>query len=176
MQIPHIVEVNELPADKLCNYIESKHYHLIEQLMVSLDAYLQDMHNSSEDAAKVTNIEVLYFRIKDEILQLLRNDKLIIFPIIRNDKGLKPCGGRKLPLDMIKNMNKKIMSLLEKMRHMVNNYLVQGDWSQNYKIACDALYNLEQQVMQCIYLKENVLLPKVEKKFNQPCGGNCKHL
>jgi len=67
------------------------------------------------------------------------------------------------------------MYLLDKMRQMANGYIAKPGWTSHFRLLCDELHNLDQQVLQTIYLKENVLLPKVEKLFNQPCGDNPKH-
>jgi iron-sulfur cluster repair protein YtfE (RIC family) len=143
--------------------------------MDSIRKYMQDLQNDTDEAEKVELITVLYYRISDEVNQMIRNDRMVIFPLICNE-GSKSCKGRKLPMEMIKKMHKKILNLFERLRHMLNSYLAQPDWSQDFKLICEELHALEQQVLQVIYLKENVLLPKVENLFNQPCSGNCKNL
>jgi iron-sulfur cluster repair protein YtfE (RIC family) len=173
MAAPHLIEFSELTAAKLCTYIENKQYQQIESLMDSIRNNLQDLQNDTHEAEKVELIAVIYYRICDEVNQMIRNDRLIIFPLIRDD-GSKACKGRKLPTEMIQKMHKKIMTLHERLRHMLNSYLAQPDWSQDFKLICEELHSLEQQVMQVIYLKENILLPKVENLFNQLCSGNCK--
>jgi iron-sulfur cluster repair protein YtfE (RIC family) len=134
---------------------------------------MEEWTDESSDHEKVELMSILYYRMKDEIEQLIRNDTLIIFPLIRNDQQVTPCQGRKLPLEMIHSKNKKIIFMLDKMRAMANNYIAKPDWTSGFRMLCDELHNLEQQVMQAIYLKENVLLPAVEKLFNQPCADDC---
>ncbi len=172
MAAPHLVEFNEFSPAKLCSYVESKQYQQIESLMDSIRNYLQDLQNETEEAEKVELVAVLFYRTCDEIKQMIRNDRLIIFPLIR-DEGPKACKGRKLPIEMIQKMHKKIITLFERMRHMLNSYLSQPDWSQDFKMICEEIHSLEQQVLQVIYLKENILIPKVDTLFNQPCTGNC---
>ncbi len=168
----HLVEINELPAGKLCTYIDNKHYQPIKRLLDTVTDYIDEWGHESGEHEKVDMMSILFYRLKDEIEQLIRNDTLVIFPLIRNDHSVKPCQGRKLPLDMIHSKNKKIMYMMEKMRAMANGFIAKPDWTANYRILCDEIHNLEQQVLQSIYLKENVLLPKVEKLFNQLCTDN----
>jgi iron-sulfur cluster repair protein YtfE (RIC family) len=170
----HLVEINQLPPGKLCNYIDNKFYQPINRLLETITAYMEEWTEECKDHEKVELVSILYYRMKDEIEQLIRNDTLIIFPIIRNDHQVTPCKGRKLPIDMIQRKNKKIMYLLDKMKQMANGYIAKPDWTQQFRLLCDELHNLDQQVLQTIYLKENVLLPKVEKLFNQPCGNECE--
>jgi iron-sulfur cluster repair protein YtfE (RIC family) len=170
----HLVEINQLPPGKLCNYIDNKFYQPVIRLLETITDYMEEWTEECKDHDKVELVSILYYRMKDEIEQLIRNDTLIIFPIIRNDHQVTPCKGRKLPIDMIQRKNKKIMYLLDKMKQIANGYIAKSDWTQQFRLLCDELHNLDQQVLQTIYLKENVLLPKVEKLFNQPCGNECE--
>jgi iron-sulfur cluster repair protein YtfE (RIC family) len=170
----HLVEINQLPPGKLCNYIDNKHYQPIRRMLDTITTYMEEWSEECKDHEKVDVVSILFYRMKDEIEQLIRNDTMIIFPIIRNDYQVTPCKGRKLPLEMIQRKNKKIMYLLDKMKQVANGYIAKSDWTQQFRLLCDELYNLDQQVLQTIYLKENVLLPKVEKLFNQPCGNECE--
>jgi iron-sulfur cluster repair protein YtfE (RIC family) len=171
----HLVEINELPTGTLCTYIDNKHYQPIRKLLETLTNYIEEWTEESSDTEKVQLLSVLFYRLKDEIEQLIRNDTLIIFPLIRNDDEVQACKSRKLPVEMIQSKNKKIMYLLEKMKHMANGYIGKPTWSTHFRLLCDELHNLDQQVLQTIYIKENVLLPKVGKMFNQPCANDCKH-
>lgn len=169
----HLVDINQLPPGTFCNYIENKHYQPIRGLLDTITTYMEAWTEECKDLEKVEFVSILFYRLKEEIEQLIRNDTMIIFPIIRNDHQVTACNGRKLPIEMIQKKNKKIMYLLDKMKQVANGYIAKPDWTQQFRLLCDDLYNLDQQVLQTIYLKENVLLPKVEKLFNQPCGNEC---
>lgn len=171
----HLVEINELSPGKLCNYIDNKYYQPIKRLLDTITDYMEEWTAEASDAEKVEVLSILFYRLKDEIEQLIRNDTLIIFPLIRNDQEVEATKSRKLPADMIHNKNKKIMYLLDKLRHLANDYIAKPAWTQQFRLLCDELHNLDQQVLQTIYLKENVLVPKVEKIFNQPCNQESTH-
>lgn len=166
----HLVEINELSPGKLCNYIDNKHYQPIKHLLDTITEYIEEWTAEATEADQVEVVSILFYRLKDEIEQLIRNDTLIIFPLIRNDQQVEASKCRKLPVEMIHSKNKKIMYLLDKLRHIANDYIAKPNWTQQFRLLCDELHNLDQQVLQTIYLKENVLLPKVEKIFNQPFG------
>ena len=167
----HLADINEMEPGKLCTYLDNNHYQPIRRLLESLADFFGEGAEGGEEGEKVQLLSVLFLRLKNEIEQLMRNDTLIIFPLIRNDHGVNACAGRKLPLEMIHSKNKKIIYLLEKVKHMSNDYIAKPSWTPHFRVLCDELHSLDQQVMQAIYLKENVLLPKVEKMFNQPCKG-----
>jgi iron-sulfur cluster repair protein YtfE (RIC family) len=168
----HLVDVNSLAPADLCNYLEHKYYNNIRQSIQTVQHYVNDLENSSEGKADL--LILLFIRLKDETQQMIRNDELIIFPLIRNDKGVRPCPARKLPIEMMRQMHQKIMQVLEKIRQLVNNYIVLSNWDAAFKICCNELYSLEQLLQQAIYIKENVLLHKIKDDFNGKCSGDCK--
>ncbi|MCU0389160.1 MAG: hypothetical protein MUE71_11195, partial [Chitinophagaceae bacterium] len=86
----HLVEINQLPPGKLCTYIDNKHYQPIRRLLEMVTNYMEEWTDESSDHEKVELMSILYYRMKDEIEQLIRNDTLIIFPLIRNDQQVTP--------------------------------------------------------------------------------------
>jgi iron-sulfur cluster repair protein YtfE (RIC family) len=175
MSDAHLVDVTEFSALELCDYLEHKFYKGIRQLMQTIHHYVETL---SEDASGIEQSELfslLFLKLEDQTMQMIRNDEIIIFPLIRNEKEVSPCPARKLPLEMIRQMHQKIMTQLEKIRQQANNYIAKPGWHATFKICCGEMYNMEQQLQKAIYIKENVLLHKVKDAFNQPCGGNCSH-
>lgn len=175
MPISPLVELNELDGAALCSYIEEKHYMPIGHSLTMLVELLGKLQQSSSDAPKVELLGLLFNRLKEEAEQAIRNDTLIIFPVIKNVEGDKPCAARKLPVEMMRLSHKKIMSLLEKQRQLAHNYICKPEWSVDFRMFCEALYGFEQHLQQAVFIKENVLLPKIENLFNQKCSGKCSH-
>lgn len=169
----HLVDYNSLMPEELCNYLEHKVYGSIRQLLQTCHHYNGQLHTMEKDVPSDL-LGLVFMRLQDETQQMMRNDELIIFPLIRNDKGTRPCPARKLPVEMMRQMHQKILQLLEKIRMLSNNYIAKPGWSSAYKIYCSELFSLEQQLQQAIYIKENVLLEKVKDNFNGKCSGNCK--
>ena len=163
-----MVEINELSPGKLCNFIVHKHYQPIKQLLDDISNYIKEWPAEANEAENLAVLSILFYRLQSEIEQLIRNDTLIIFPLIGNDKQLEVRCLRRLPVELIQNKNRKIMYLLDKLRQLANNYIARPLWSQHFRLFCNELHHLDQQVLQTIYVKENILLPKVEKLFNQP--------
>jgi hypothetical protein len=68
---------------------------------------------------------------------------------------------------MIRDKNKKILSLLEKLRLIANNFILKPEWDADTRMFFEELFTLDQMVTQAIYLKENVLLPRIQKASEQ---------
>ena len=77
---------------------------------------------------------------------------------------------------MIQQMHEKIMTMLEKIRLLLNNYLPKPGWKAELLHISNIMFGLEQQLQQAVYVKEKQLLHKVKDRFNQKCSGNCKKL
>lgn len=159
----HLVEVNDLSPSQLCHYIEMKQYAPIKQTLELLNGYVQDLQNANESADKSQLVPMLFVRLKDEISQVMRNDEIIIFPLINKHIEKGSHGSPQLPLSMIREKNKKIMHILEKFRVIANSYILKPEWTNNERLFFEELFTLDQMITQAIYLKENVLIPKMMK-------------
>jgi len=165
MLASHLVEVNELSPPQLCHYIDQKQYIPIRQ---SLDAVMQSadkIEDAQLDADKLTLATMLFVRLKDETDQLIRNDRLVLFPLIEKEWEPGADHGPHLPLQMIREKNKKILNILDRLRQIANNYILKPEWSTETRLFFEELFGLDQMITQAIYLKENVLVPKL-MKFN----------
>ncbi len=167
MMASHLVEVNELLPPQICSYIETKHYVPIKQSLKLLsshaEAMTQTMKAEEPDAEKLNLAALLFVRLRDETEQLIRNDTIIIFPLVRNQQDVPERHRPNLPLQMVREKNKKILSLLEKLRQTANNYILKPEWTTEARLFFEELFGLEQMIQQAIYLKENVLLPRFLK-------------
>ena len=130
----HLVDVNHLTPFELCNFLEQKSYNSIKQMLKTIEYYSNQLEAEPESIDHSEFMRLLALHLKDELNQMMRNDQIIIFPIIRNDKGLKPCTARKLPVDMMQKMHAKILHILEKIRAASNNYILKPNWGNNEKI------------------------------------------
>jgi iron-sulfur cluster repair protein YtfE (RIC family) len=127
-----------------------------------MEEYLHEVEEEQSTSGKEDLVMLLFYKLKDELEQMLRNDTIIVFPLIRHEIGQAYHANMPLPTAMIHQMHKKILKLLDKLRTQVNSYLVKPEWSESFRLFCDELFTLDQQVQQAIYIKENVLLKKVQ--------------
>jgi hypothetical protein len=47
------------------------------------------------------------------------------------------------------------------LRKLLNNYIQQPEWSNQFKICFNEIFSLEQTIQQVLYIKENFLWTKV---------------
>lgn len=163
MLASHLVEVNELSPHQLCQYLEQKHYLPIKQSMATLREYAEKVQHADVDREKLGLAAMLYVRVMEEMEQVIRNDKMILFPLIIQQQEHEVSSNIHIPAQMIRDKNKKILNLLERLRSLANNFILKPEWDTNTRLFFEELFTLDQMISQAIYLKENVLLPKVQK-------------
>lgn len=159
----HLVEVNELSATQLCQYIEDKHYVPITQSLESIMKKASGYENQVSEAEQQGVVLLLFTRLKEEVEQVLRNDTLLVFPLIAQREAAGNLLHSRLPMEMIREKNHKIIQLLDKLKTLANHYILKDDWDTGTRLFFEELFGLNQMITQAIYLKENVLLPKIFK-------------
>jgi len=174
MYATQYIDPAKLTAPELCDFLEKAFYAEIKQLTDSIQLRVDQIPAESEEC-NIDLFALLFMKLKDELMQMMRNDKLIIFPLIRTLEEDGQCSSRRLPLEMIQGMHQKIMQLLEKIRQQANNYLPKKGWQPAFTDCCAEMFKLEQEIHKAIYTKENELLKKVSSQFNRTCNGNCNH-
>ena len=134
MPATNLIETQELSPAELCNYIQHNYYNTIKEQLQATHQYTDRVINDPHDTDQAELLTLLFLRLEDETLQMMRNDELVIFPLIQGDYNDKKCSARKLPTGMIQQMHLKIMTLLEKIRQLLNNYLAKPEWNDEIRI------------------------------------------
>jgi hypothetical protein len=98
---------------------------------------------------------------------MIRYDEQVVFPFIRDGFSEKKFNDGQLPAEMMQQMTIRILTLLEKTRRLLNNYLPIAGGRNCMPDTSNNLFRLEQFLQQAIYFKENYLLPKVKERFSK---------
>jgi iron-sulfur cluster repair protein YtfE (RIC family) len=160
MLASHLVEMSELSAAQLCSYIEWKHYVPIQQAFKRLTALSDSAFENSSEMDNLTLATSVFGKLKEEMEQVVRNDLMLVFPLISKKSVKESQANGKMPLEMIRAKNKKILQMLEKLRQLANNFLLKPEWNADTRLFFEELFALDQMITQAIYLKENVLIPR----------------
>ncbi|MCW3462475.1 hypothetical protein [Chitinophaga nivalis] len=157
-----IINFHELSPATLCDVITNKFHLPIEHTAAQIMAYFNLEKQEDSSAPATADLQQLLFvKLQTEISQLIRKEATILFPVIRNitthntgKKSIQPAA-----YDSVLQSFQKILLLLQKIRQVSANYLLQRHWSSAYKICISDLYSLEQLTQQWIYVEQNILYP-----------------
>ncbi len=153
MQVASTLDFTKYTPDELCHYLEHKHFEHIKHQFEAALVYFQELHDEHLYIETEHLLVLLFKKLKEEVLQLIRRDTLIIFPLISNNEN-QPSFVSSL------QAHKRIIDILQKIRNLTNNYIQQPEWSKTYKFCCIELLELEEQIQEVIYIKENFILQK----------------
>ncbi|MCU0334857.1 MAG: hypothetical protein MUF62_07365 [Chitinophagaceae bacterium] len=165
MLASHLVEVNELSPPQLCHYIDQKYYTPLQQALSALEHQASMLQHSDIDPEKMSVAHLLFSRLKEEVEQVIRNDRLIIFSVIDKLGAGRAGAVSQVPVQMIRDKNKKIISIIERLRQVANNFILKPEWDADTRLFFEELFLIDQMISQSIYLKENVLLPRLHKLY-----------
>jgi iron-sulfur cluster repair protein YtfE (RIC family) len=151
----HIINYNDLETEELCHYLEERHYVQILKDFETTEKYLQQLNSGDEDPEITDLLNALFSRLNLEVIQLFTKDRILLFPHVKYHAE------KEISLDPINQVHQRVMDLLQKLRGLMNNYVQKPRWSTQYKICCNELYALEQNIQHILYIKENFLWTKI---------------
>lgn len=150
----HFINYNDFSAEELCHYLEERHYNQVLADMDSIQKYLNNL-NGIENTEIVELTIILFHKLHNEVKQLFIKDQILLFPHLKNKSAVQ------INLAPVNLIHQKISMLLQQLRKLMNNYIQQPDWSNQFKICCNELFMLEQSIQHILYIKENFLWTKV---------------
>lgn len=107
-------------------------------------------------------VQILYAKLDDEVQHLFRKESGLIFPEIKKIKA-GSCIQQHIP-DSIQQTQQVVINLLLKLRQLLNNYVVQPEWSMEWKSCINEFFILETELHQWIYIEQSLLYPAILHK------------
>ncbi len=153
----HIINYNDFSAEELCNYLEERHYTQVLADLETTQNYIEFLLADSDENSELTGlINTLFHKLREEVQQLFVKDHILLYPHVKQNPG------KYISLAPINTIHQRIMSILQKLRGLMNNYVQQPNWSNQFKICCNELYAIEQNIQHILYIKENFLWTKIK--------------
>ncbi|MFN8259890.1 MAG: hypothetical protein U0X41_03015 [Chitinophagales bacterium] len=158
----HIINYHDFSVDELCHYLEDRHYTQILADMDSIQKYMVSLAcTDGSEVVELTN--VIFRKLHMEVKQLFTKDSILLFPHLKNKPDVL------INLEPVNLIHQKISGILLQLRKLMNNYVQQPTWSNQFKICCNELYALEQSIQHVMYIKENFLWTKINTNAHHEC-------
>jgi iron-sulfur cluster repair protein YtfE (RIC family) len=155
-----------LDAPGLCFLIENECHTAIETSFAGVQRYLSSGAAPDLPLSVTELLEILYSKLTDEVHQLFRKETGLLFPAIRKQAADSSIIRISIP-ESIHHTHTVITNLLLKIRQLLNNYLIQPNWSKAWKTCVNELFQLEGKIHQWIYIEQNLLYPAVAQTSNK---------
>jgi len=110
-------------------------------------------------------MQLIFSRLEDELTHLFLKESGIVFPCIKKKyqsttKLLNPSIDSKV-FENLYNTHQIIIDLTQKIHRLMNNYIIKQGWSKAWKNCVNEMSLLENKILFCIQIEEELLYPKV---------------
>lgn len=156
-----------LTPEGLCNLILLEYHPDINESCNKVEHYLLcHPHISALSLSASELLQLLFIKLQDEVKSFSLKESGILFPCIKkNYHGTEKisnshCFDPKI-IETIHNTHQVIIGLTQKIRQLLDNYVVKTEWSKEWKSCVNELFLLENKILQWIHVEQNLLYPKV---------------
>jgi len=159
-----------LTPEGLCALILKDYHPSITESCRKIETFLLSNHYGKDISIPLSElVHLIFMKLNDEIKHFLLKEAGIIFPSIKknaknkiNKEGehfLQPTA-----LESIHQRQQVITNLLQKLRHLLQDYNIQPSWHKDWKECVNEMFQLESKVYQWIHVEGSLLYPKITGK------------
>ncbi|MEI8074513.1 MAG: hypothetical protein WCH78_07165 [Bacteroidota bacterium] len=156
-----------LSPEGLCSLILREYHPSISESCRKIEGYLLSSQYGKDISIPLSElIHLIFMKLNDEIKHFFLKESGIIFPAIKkNTKGKtgKEDGHflQSTALESIHQRQQVITNLLQKLRHLLQDYNIQPSWHKDWKECVNEMFQLESKVYQWIHVEGSLLYPKI---------------
>lgn len=160
-------------TDFLIDFIIHVHHHYLEQSLPRTAAMIKHFVDEHEKKyPHMQEVNTLFIQLIAEIFPHIRQEEEVVFPYIRQMVHAyenKDSYGKLLvktlrkPVDIMMLHEKGLISLLLSLRDITNQYTPPESACVSYKVTLCRMKELDNDLMQHIYLENEILFPRALK-------------
>lgn len=157
---------NFLSPVGLCNLVEFEYQAEIRASCSAIDRYLSTHPAIREVSLSVSELmQLIFSKLEDELKHLFLKETGIVFPCIKKryhtDKNIFEQYLDYKVFETVHNSHQVIIDLTQKIRGLMDNYIIKSGWSRDWKNCVTEMSLLENKILFCIQVEEELLYPKV---------------
>ncbi|QQR98317.1 MAG: hypothetical protein IPK18_01935 [Sphingobacteriales bacterium] len=157
--IYNTINFEKMSVEEICEYLQQKYYNHILSGFDILKKYIHtcNLHEKDNDDTHGI-VRVLINKLQQDCNLLITNDTYILFPkIIDNNENI-----HQKTIDVFKKIHQNILLNLTKLKMLFNSYQQEPYWNTYTQLSMVEMKNLDENIRNSIYLKENVLWSKIK--------------
>jgi len=174
IQLSPMIAFDTWDIDFLTNYIVNVHHQYLKKTLADTSEIIKHFADGHEKKyPHMQEVLALFQQLEKEILPHIRHEEETIFPYIRqiahayenNDTYAKLLVKTlRKPLDVIMKHEEDVLSaLVLKIRILTNSYIAPENACVSHTLALSRLKELDNDLMQHIYLENEILFPRALK-------------
>lgn len=171
VQLPHAMDYHSWNVDFLTNYIVNVHHGYLRRTLPDTKEILGKFASGHEKKFPyISDVARLYNKLHTSLLPHIHYEEEVVFPYIRqvvhafenNDSYARLLVKTlRKPLDkLMSHEEENLASLMVELRAAANNYEMPSNSCTSHGVALQRLKELDNDLMQHIYLENQVLFPK----------------
>jgi len=151
----------------LCDYIMNTHHKFVLKNLPELYFYTQkiaDVHGDHHP--ELIEVAGLFTKIREELLQHLKNEEEVLFPAIRAaEKEASPSVRATIVSEIARMQGEHEFAggAMDKINVLTNNYRIPEDACNTYRVSLKQLEQFEDDLHIHVHLENNILYPKALK-------------
>jgi iron-sulfur cluster repair protein YtfE (RIC family) len=156
-----------LTPEGLCLLILKDYHPSISDSCHKIETFLLSTQYGKDISIPLSElVHLIFMKLNDEIKHFFLKESGIIFPAIKKNeknKTSKEVGHLLQPsaLESIHQRQQVITNLLQKLRHLLQDYNIQPSWHKDWKECVNEMFQLESKVYQWIHIEGSLLYPKI---------------
>lgn len=151
----------------LSDYIVNTHHKFVLKNLPELVFYTQKIANVHGDHhPELIEVESLFAKINEELLQHLKNEEEVLFPAIKKAEKNASAEVNSTIVSEITRMQGEhefAGGAMDKINILTNNYLIPEDACNTYRVSLKLLEQFEDDLHVHVHLENNILYPKALK-------------
>jgi regulator of cell morphogenesis and NO signaling len=161
-------EIDNWPADLICDYIEKTHHRFLKEFFELLSPKLTKLVlRHGDNHPELKEIEVIMNSAQYELLTHLKKEELILFPAIRkyfqiNNQNIEqaPFGSIENPIKVMESDHYHEGERLEVLKKLSSDFTPPEDACQTYKSVFNMLKEFSEDMHRHVYIENHILFPK----------------
>lgn len=174
IQLPPMIAFDTWNIDFLTSYIVNVHHHYLKKTLADTVEIIKRFAEGHEKKYPyMQEVFVLFQQLKKEILPHIKYEEETVFPYIcqiahayenKDTYAKLLVKTLRKPLDVIMKYEEDVLSVhVLKIRLLTNSYLTPENACVSHTLALSRLKELDNDLMQHIYLENEILFPKALK-------------
>lgn len=170
VSLPNTLQYDQWSVDFLIDYIINVHHGYVKQTIPILETNLLSFVSSHQKQyPELNDVQEVFHRLMHVIDVHTRQEEEIIFPYIKqlaNAYRRKETYGNlfvktlRKPLSNLEVELTKIVTLLEQLRSLTNNYIFPENACTNHRVIFQKLKEFDNDLVQHKHLENNILFPR----------------
>lgn len=152
---------DQMSVNELCDYIVDHHHTYLRKVIPEIDQYLSAvMRAHGANHLELFTLAKIFGQLSTDLKQHLIKEEEILFTLLKESEK----NNVKVFANDIIHEHVEVGMLLEKMRHLTNDYTLPADACDTYEKLYSSLSKMEDDLHTHIHLENNILLKQFDTR------------